>query len=130
MLVYGWTSYSAINWMVPTIGLSMVGFGTTAVVVSIANYLIDAYSKYAASALGAVGLVENTSIAFLPLAATAMYTNLGFQWASSLLAFMSLALVATPFAVLRWGKEIRSRSPFMKEAVIDRRRDSTTAEGT
>lgn len=130
MLVYGWTSYSAINWMVPTIGLSMVGFGTTAVVVSIANYLIDAYSKYAASALGAVGLVENTSIAFLPLAATAMYTNLGFQWASSLLAFRSLALVATPFAVLKWGKKIRSRSPFMKEAVIDRRRDSITAEGT
>lgn len=68
--------------MAPTVGLAMVGFGTTAVVVGNANYLIDAYSKYAASALGAVGLVENTSIAFLPLAATAMYTDLGFQWAS------------------------------------------------
>ena len=128
MFVYGWTSYSAICWIVPTVGLAMVGFGTTAVVVSIANYLIDAYSKYAASALGAVGLVENTSIAFLPFAATAIYTDLGFQWASSLLAFVSLALVATPFAVLKWGKEIRSRSPFMKEAVIDRRRDSTAAD--
>ncbi len=127
MFMYGWTSYSAIHWMAPTVGLAMVGFGTTAVVVSIANYLIDAYSKYAASALGAVGLVENASIAFLPLAATAMYTNLGFQWASSLLAFMSLVLVATPFAVLKWGKEIRSRSPFMKEAIIDRRRDSIAA---
>ena len=128
MLVYGWTSHSSINWMVPTVGLAMVGFGTTTVVVSIANYLVDAYSKYAASALGAVGLVENASIAFLPLAASAMYTNLGFQWASSLLAFVSLALVATPFAVLKWGKEIRSRSPFMKEAIIDRRRNSITAE--
>ena len=127
MFMYGWTSYSAIHWMAPTVGLTMVGFGTTAVVVSIANYLIDAYSKYAASALGAVGLVENASIAFLPLAATAMYTDLGFQWASSLLAFVSLALVATPFAVLKWGKEIRSRSPFMKEAIIDRRRDSIAA---
>ncbi|KAK9488482.1 MFS general substrate transporter [Lipomyces starkeyi] len=127
MFVYGWTSYSAIHWMAPTVGLAMVGFGTTAVVVSIANYLIDAYSKYAASALGAVGLVENTSIAFLPLAATAMYTDLGFQWASSLLAFVSLALVATPFVVLKWGKEIRSRSPFMKEAIIDRQRDRVAA---
>lgn len=111
MIVYGWTSCSTVHWIVPTIGLAMVGFGTTSVVVSIANYLIDAYSKYAASALGAVGLIENTSIAFLPLAATAMYTDLGFEWASSLLAFVSLALVATPFAVLKWGKEIRSRSP-------------------
>jgi hypothetical protein len=113
--------------MAPTVGLAMVGFGTTAVVVSIADYLIDAYSKYATSALGAVGLVENASIAFLPLAATAMYTDLGFQWASSLLAFVSLALVATPFAVLKWGKEIRSRSPFMKEAIIDWRRDGIAA---
>ncbi|KAK9367021.1 MFS general substrate transporter [Lipomyces kononenkoae] len=119
MLVYGWTSYPAIHWIAPAVGLAMVGFGTTAVVVGNANYLIDAYSKYAASALGAVGLVENTSIAFLPLAATAMYTDLGFQWASSLLAFMSLVLVATPFVVLKWGKEIRSRSPFMKEAIIE-----------
>ncbi|KAI9703096.1 MAG: hypothetical protein M1820_005968 [Bogoriella megaspora] len=125
MFVYGWTSYPTIHWMAPAIGLAMVGFGTTAVVTSLANYLADAYSKFVASAYGAVGLVENTSLAFLPFAATAMYTNLGFQWASSLLAFVSLALVVTPFAVFRWGKEIRSRSPFMREAIIERQQGST-----
>jgi MFS family permease len=123
MFVYGWAAYPNIHWMVITVGLTMVGFGTTAVVISIANYLIDAYSKYAASALAAVGLVENTSIAFLPLAASAMYTNLGFHWASTLLGFVSLMLVATPLLVIEWGKEIRARSPFMKEAIIVRQRD-------
>ncbi|EFE44588.1 MFS multidrug transporter, putative [Trichophyton verrucosum HKI 0517] len=123
MLVYGWTSYPTVHWVAPVIGLTMVGFGTTSVVISTANYLIDAYSKYAASALGAVGLVENIAIAFLPLASTAMYTGIGFQWASSLLAFVSFALAITPFVVFKWGKEIRSRSPFMKEAIIDRQRD-------
>lgn len=123
MFVYGWTAYPFIHWIAPTVGLAMVGLGTTAVIVGIADYLVDAYSKYAASALGAVGLAENISIAFLPLAATAMYTDLGLQWASSLLAFLSLVLVAMPFLVLKWGKEIRSRSPFMKEAIIDRRRE-------
>lgn len=121
MFLYGWTSVSAIHWMVPTIGLALVGFGTTAIIVSNANYLVDAYSKYAASALGAVGLVENIALAFIPLASASMYTDLRFQWASSLLAFLSLALVATPFAVFKWGKQIRSRSPFMKEAIIERR---------
>lgn len=105
----------------------MVGLGTNYVIVSNANYLIDAYSKYAASALGAVGLVENMAIALLPLSTSAMYTDLGFHWASSLLAFVSLALVATPFAVLKWGKQIRSRSPLMKEAMIERQTHSTTA---
>jgi hypothetical protein len=53
-----------------------------------------------------------------------MYTGLGFQWASSLLAFVSPALVATPFVVLKWGPAIRSRRLFMKEAIIVRRRES------
>ncbi|KAH8786412.1 major facilitator superfamily domain-containing protein [Hyaloscypha sp. PMI_1271] len=123
MFVYGWAAYPNIHWMVVTVGLNMVGFGTTAVVVSIANYLVDAYSKYAASALAAVGLVENASIAFLPLAASAMYTNLGFHWASTLPGFVSLILVATPFLVIKWGKEIRAHSPFMKEAIVVRQRD-------
>lgn len=129
MFLYGWTSYSSIPWIVPSVGLALVGLGTTAIIVSNANYVIDAYSMYAASALGAVGLVENLCIAFLPLASPAMYTNLGFHWASSLLALVSLMLVATPFAVLTWGSYIRSKSPFMKEAILDRRR-TVLGDGT
>ncbi|KAK7915006.1 MFS general substrate transporter [Apiospora marii] len=123
MFIYAWAAYATVPWPVITLGLVLVGLGTTAVVISIANYLVDAYSKYAASALAAVGLAENLSIAFLPLASSALYTGLGFQWASTLLGLVSLGLVATPFVVIRWGGEIRARSPFMKEAVIDRRRD-------
>lgn len=120
MFVYAWAAYPSIHWIGITTGLCMVGFGTTAVVISIANYLVDAYAKYAASALGAVGFVENLSIAFLPLAAPALYTDLGFQWASTLLGLVSLVLVGMPFVVIAWGREIRGRSPFMKEAVIER----------
>ncbi|KAF5877211.1 putative mfs multidrug transporter protein [Botrytis fragariae] len=121
MFLYGWTSLSSLHWLIPTIGLFLVGFGTSAIIISNANYLVDAYSKYAASALGAVGLVENIALAFIPLASERMYTDLRFQWASSLLGFVSLGLVATPFAVFRWGKVIRGRSPFMKEAVLEKR---------
>jgi MFS family permease len=119
MFIYAWTSFSYIHWIVPATGICMVGMGTTAVVVSNINYLIDAYSKYAGSALGAVTLGENLGISFLPLAASSMYTNLGFQWASSLLGFISLILAATPIAMFIWGKEIRARSPFMKSAMIE-----------
>ncbi|RDW57448.1 hypothetical protein BP6252_13786 [Coleophoma cylindrospora] len=120
MFIYAWTSYSYIPWIAPTIGLAMVGFGTTCVVVGIINYVVDAYSKFAGSAMGAVGLGENLFIAFLPLAAQSMYTNLGFQWASSLLAFISLVLAMAPFAIFIWGEKIRAKSPFMKEAINDR----------
>ncbi|CAD6443814.1 971289da-7457-422a-a30c-57c66ca54558 [Sclerotinia trifoliorum] len=98
VFLYGWTSISTMHWIIPTLGLSL-GCGTSAIIISNANYLVDAYSKYAASALGVVGLVENVALAFIPLASSSMYTDLKFQWASSLLAFLSLALVVTPFAV-------------------------------
>ncbi|KAF4232493.1 hypothetical protein CNMCM6457_004819 [Aspergillus fumigatiaffinis] len=130
MFVYAWTSYTFIPWIAPAIGLAMVGAGSTCVLVSIANYLVDAYSKYAGSAVGAIGLGENVFIAFLPMAAQSMYTNLGFQWASSLLGFVSLVLAFAPVAVFIWGKKIRARSPFMKEAAEDKRRDSVVSAQT
>ncbi|CEF78688.1 hypothetical protein FGSG_03814 [Fusarium graminearum PH-1] len=117
MFVYAWTSFSWVTWVGPAFGLMLVGLGTEAVVVSIANYLIDAYSNYAGSAIGATILGENLGVAFLPLASSSMYTNLGFHWASSLLGFISLVLAAAPIAVFIWGKEIRARSPFMKSAM-------------
>lgn len=95
MFVSAWTSYFSNPWIAPAIGLAMVGAGSTCVVVSIANYLVD--------------------------------TNLGFQWASSLLGFISLVLAFAPVAVLIWEKEIRARSPFMKEAAEDRRKSSVTS---
>ncbi|PYH68885.1 MFS general substrate transporter [Aspergillus vadensis CBS 113365] len=118
-----WTSYPSIPWIAPAIGLAMVGAGCTCVIVSNANYLIDAYSMYAASAVGAIGLGENMFVAFLPLAAQSMYTNLGSHWASSLLGLVSLVLAFAPVAVFVWGKEIRARSPYIREAAEEERRN-------
>ncbi|KAK6003170.1 hypothetical protein QM012_001015 [Aureobasidium pullulans] len=116
MFIYAWTSYPHIPWIAPAIGLAMVGFGINIVCSSIAQYLMDSYSKYAGSAIAAVAFGENVFSAFLPLAAQSMYTNLGYQWASSVLAFLSLALACAPIILLLKGPEIRARSPFIQEA--------------
>lgn len=86
---------------------------------AVVNYLADAYEKYAASALSAASLGRNTFGAFLPLASQALYTNLGFQWASSLLGFIGLALSVVPVILLIKGPDIRARSPFMSESTYD-----------
>lgn len=112
MFIYAWTSRSWFPWEAPAAGLLMVGAGSTVVVVGIAQYIVDAYSVYAGSAIGAVVLGENTFIALLPLAAQSMYTNLGFQWASTVLALISATLAATPIVVMIWGPQIRARSRF------------------
>lgn len=116
---YGWTSYSSLPWILPTIGLGIVGFGSVVVMQAIMMYVTDAYAKYAASASAAICFGENIFAAFLPLAALSMYTNLGFRWASSLLAFVALALSFAPVVLVLRGEDIRRRSPFMSQAVYD-----------
>ena len=82
-------------------------------------YVTDAYAKYASSASAAICFGENLFAAFLPLAAMRMYMELGFQWASSLLAFAALLLSFAPVVLVLRGKELRRRSPFMNQAVYE-----------
>lgn len=116
---YGWTSYQNLPWRLPAIGLGLVGCGVTVVMQAIMMYVTDAYAKYAASASAAVCFGENMFAAFLPLAAQSMYTRLGFQWASSVLAFIALLLSFAPIVLVLKGRWIRERSPFMRKARFD-----------
>lgn len=120
MFIYAWTAYPTIPWIAPALGLVLVGCGIDIVVLGIADYVVDAYAKYAGSAVAAIVLGENLFAAFLPLAAQPMYANLGFNWASTLLAFLALMLSFAPVCIIIWGRQIRARSPFMKEAVAEK----------
>lgn len=115
MFIYAWTSYPEIPWIAPAFGLAMVGFGIQVVVSTIADYVTDAYAvtNYAGSAISAVASGENIIAGVLPLATQSIYTNLGIQWASTLLAFVALLLSAIPIVFIWKGRELRRRSPFM-----------------
>lgn len=119
MFTYAWTSYPTIPWIAPAISLAMVGTGSVLVVTGVTDYVVDGYSHYAGSAMGAVATGENIFSAFLPLATFSMYENLGFNWASTLLAFVSLVLSLVPTLMFFWGKEIRARSTFMNRMAKD-----------
>jgi MFS family permease len=113
---FAWTSYSTIPWIVPSIALAFVGFGMFCSTAAVTTYVVDAYAKYAASAVAGIAFLENFMAAFLPLATQSMYRTLGFQWASSVLGFIALALSFIPLVLLRYGRRIRARSPFMNQA--------------
>lgn len=113
---YAWSSFAYIHWILPTIGLAFVGFGIMVIICAVSLYITDAYTKYAGSAIAAVVFGENMFAAWLPLASKAMYTNLGFQWASTLLGFVALALTLAPMVLLLKGETIRKKSKFISEA--------------
>ncbi|KAH0296332.1 putative multidrug transporter, partial [Aureobasidium melanogenum] len=119
LFVYGWTSYTFVPWIAPAIGIAMVGFGIYSIYQAVVNYFTDAYSKYSASALSAASFGRNVFGAFLPLASPQLYSNLGYQWASTLLGLVALILSLAPVFLLVKGPAIRARSPFMAESAYD-----------
>ena len=118
MFVYAWTAYPSIPWIAPAIGLAMVGCGINIVITAIADYLVDSYTMYAASAMAGILLVENVFAAFLPMATQEMYRMLGVHWASTVIAFMALVVSFVPLCLIFWGERMRNRSPFMREAAL------------
>ncbi|KAK4631765.1 MFS transporter cpaT [Fulvia fulva] len=131
MFVYAWTSYPNYPWIAPAIGLCMVGLGIQIVVSAVADYITDAYAKsgYAGSAISAVAMGENIVAGFLPLAEASTYTNLGFQWASTLLACLGLLVTLAPVVFVLYGPKLRENSPFMQSggALKEEAEPSTSA---
>jgi len=109
LFMYGWTCRPEIHWIVPAIGICIVGVGIYSIYMGVVNYLTDAYEKYAASALSAASLGRNTFGAFLPFASYSLFRNLGFGWAGSLLGFVGLALSLVPVVLLLKGRQIRAK---------------------
>lgn len=112
MFVYGWTTRYAVHWIVPMIATAVAAPGAILITSSSQLYIIDIFGpEAAASALGAVTLLRNVTGAFLPLAASPIYANLGLGWGNSLLAFLLLLFVPVPFLFYRYGEFLRKRFP-------------------
>ncbi|KAK4111287.1 MFS general substrate transporter [Canariomyces notabilis] len=109
---FGFTTYPEVHWIVPIIGSGVFGLGMSFAFTGIFTFLVDAYPRYAASALASNALVRCSFAAAFPLFGVQMYEGLGFQWATGLLAFITLALMPAPFIFFRFGKRIRARSRF------------------
>ena len=116
LFIFAWTNYPSIHWIVCIIFTAPFGFGMVLVFLSIMNYLIDAYTIYAASVLAANSVLRSTFGAAFPLFTTYMYNNLGIHWASSIPAFLALACVPFPFLFYHYGATIRRKCKFAREA--------------
>ncbi|KAI6090747.1 major facilitator superfamily transporter [Hypoxylon rubiginosum] len=112
LFIYGWTAQYHTHWAVPLLGTLLVGFGFTVVLSSIANYLIDTFTIYAASAMAAIAVSRSIFAATFPLFALHMYDALGWGWGNSLLAFIALAGCGIPPLFWLYGEKIRTSPRF------------------
>lgn len=116
----GATATKKVIWVAPASSGLAFGFGMVLIYYSLNNYIIDCYVQYASSALATKVFLRSAGGAAFPLFTTQMYHKLGLHWASWLLAFISTAMIALPFAFSYWGRPLRhklSKKDYSIEAV-------------
>ncbi|GKZ64122.1 hypothetical protein AnigIFM50267_003581 [Aspergillus niger] len=110
---FAWTSTSHVHWMSSIVAIGLFGCSNIMVFVSTALYLTRVYgAKFGASALAANGLLRYGIGGSFPLFTVAMYHNLGYSWASSLLGFLAAAFAPLPWLFFRLGSRIRAHSAY------------------
>ncbi|KAI1615831.1 MFS transporter [Exophiala viscosa] len=110
LLWFGFTCYSSIPWIVPTIAIAVATMGIFSIYLSVFNYTADVYHIYASSALAASGLCRNLLGGFFPLITKQMFQGLGFQAASGLVGGIGCVLTLVPWVLYFYGPKIRARS--------------------
>lgn len=114
---FGWSARKSIHWIMPVIGSSFFGLSSFALFNAVLPYLSDAYPDSVASVLAGNDLMRSAFGAGFPLFASAMFKNLGIAWASSTLAFLGVAFIPIPFALYKWGKQIRMKSKHARKDI-------------
>ncbi|KAH9904762.1 MFS general substrate transporter [Xylariomycetidae sp. FL2044] len=112
VIIFAWTSYTDLIWVGPCLAGFPVGFGFIFLYNSANNYLVDTYQHQAASALAAKTCIRSFWGAAVVLFTEQMYARLGDQWASTVLAAISLLCCGIPFLFWRYGERIRRRSKY------------------
>ncbi|KAK0347746.1 hypothetical protein LTR91_011316 [Friedmanniomyces endolithicus] len=110
---YGWSAEARLHWIMPDIGAGIIAAATICGYYAIQTYIIDSYTKYAASAVAAISCLRSLAGFGFPLFAPAMYNALGYGWGNSLLAFVAIAIgVPAPIMFWKYGAALRAKSQY------------------
>ena len=128
---YGWSAEARLHWIMPDIGAAILAGATIVGYQAIQTYVsvnlnlepneqgltllqvIDAYTKYAASAVAAITFLRSLAGFGFPLFAPNLYESLGYGWGNSLLGLIAI-LIGVPAPLLFWhyGARLRGNSQY------------------
>lgn len=92
LVIYGWTAQYRTPWILPDIGVAILTMGTIIGFQCIQGFLVDTYTRYAASAVAAVTVLRSLAGFVFPLFAPSLYARLDYGWGNTLLAFVGVAI--------------------------------------
>ncbi|KAK3711716.1 hypothetical protein LTR37_009493 [Vermiconidia calcicola] len=120
---FGWTCFSSIPWIVPTLGVACATMGIFSIYLAVFNYLADIYHKYASSALAAQSFCRNMVGGSFPIYTPPLFNTLTYAGAGSFLGGISLLLTVVPWILVFYGPKIRARSKIARELLVEKNAD-------
>lgn len=116
-----WTAKPSVHWAAPVMAGVPFGFGMILVFLSCVLYFAFCFPPMSvASAMAANSLLRYLLASAFPLFTVQMYERLHVNWATSLFAFISLAMVPLPWIFERYGPQLRARSKYGYDALNKR----------
>lgn len=137
LLWYGWSAQGRVFWLMPDIGAGILAAATItgyqgsksprfllpvmarrgktdhAIFLAVQSYVIDSYTKYAASAIAAISFIRSIAGFGFPLFAPALYNGLGYGFGNTVLAGVAIVIgVPAPWIFWRYGERLRARSQY------------------
>jgi hypothetical protein len=112
LLLYGWTAQYHCFWLVPGIGLFLVGLCFLAPLAATQHYIFDCYGKsgFAASAVAAMNVARFLAGFGLPLFADLMFDRLDLGLGNSLLGPTSAVVGCFSVSLWKFGPRLRRMS--------------------
>ena len=79
LIIYAWTA-GRTHWIVPLLGACVFGLGMTMAYICIQTYIVDAFEKYAVSAMAALIVSRSIVGCIFSLIGFQLYKSLGYAW--------------------------------------------------
>lgn len=117
IFIFSWTAAPDLHWIGPLIGAGIFAAGAFLIFQTLFNYLSMSFWRYLASVFAGNDLFRSMMAGAFPLFARPLFLNLSTKrfkiaWGSSVLGFISLAMIAIPVLFYLNGPRLRARSKY------------------
>lgn len=113
ILVFGFTvSNMDFPWVVPCLGLGLLGAGFFIIFQGCLNYLVDAFPLYSASAIAVSTCLRSIVAGFLPFFAKEIFQGGGTEVGSLGISIVATACLPIPFLLYIKGEQMRTTYNF------------------
>ncbi|KAK2628086.1 hypothetical protein QTJ16_002732 [Diplocarpon rosae] len=109
LFAFAWTTEYHTHVALPVCATFFYAIGQVAIFNAVQNYYIDAFEKYAASAIAAGSLFRSVIGGIVPVFTGGLLDQVGMGWGFSVFGFISIALAPSPVLFYMYGGRLRER---------------------